>query len=161
MVLMRYQMPVRYTLLPFLAALLFVSISGCGSSSANLQTSQDDVIRVIDGDTVVISNNQRVRLIGIDTPERGKCGFDEAKQALEKLLASGSATFYSGTTSDNDKYDRLLRYIEIGGIDVGLSLISDGFAIARYDSRDGYGPHDRENEYIEADENSARAINCN
>ena len=160
MVLMRCQMPVRYTLRPFLAALLFVSISGCGSNSANLQTSQDDVIRVIDGDTVVISNNQRVRLIGIDTPERGKCGFDEAKQALETLLASGSATFYSGTTADKDKYDRLLRYIEVEGTDVGLSLISDGFAIARYDSRDGYGPHDRESEYIDADEISAPAVKC-
>ena len=119
------------------------------------------MIRVIDGDTVVIVGDERVRLIGIDTPENGQCGFEEAKQALEKLLASGSATFYSGTTSDKDKYDRLLRYIEVEGIDVGLNLISNGFAIARYDSRDGYGPHDRESEYIAADENSAPAVNCN
>ena len=145
----------------FIIALLFLSLNACSSGSAEQQASQVDVIRVIDGDTIVISGDERVRLIGIDTPENGQCGFDEAKQALEKLLASGSATFYSGTTSDKDKYDRLLRYIEVEGIDVGLNLISNGFAIARYDSRDGYGLHDRENEYVDADENSAPAIKCN
>ena len=144
----------------FIVALLFLSLNACSSGSAEQQASQVDVIRVIDGDTVVISGDERVRLIGIDTPENGQCGFDEAKQALEKLLASGSATFYSGTTSDKDKYDRLLRYIEVEGIDVGLNLISNGFAIARYDSRDGYGPHDRENEYVDADKSSTPAIKC-
>ena len=141
-------------------ASLFLTVGACSSNSDEQQASQADVIRVIDGDTVVISGDERVRLIGIDTPENGQCGFDEAKQALEKLLASGSATFYSGTTSDKDKYDRLLRYIEVEGIDVGLNLISNGFAIARYDSRDGYGLHDRENEYVDADENSVPAIKC-
>ena len=144
----------------FIIALLFLSLNACSSGSAEQQASQVDVIRVIDGDTIVISGDERVRLIGIDTPENGQCGFDEAKQALEKLLASGSATFYSGTTSDKDQYDRLLRYIEVEGIDVGLNLISNGFAIARYDSRDGYGLHGRESEYIGADENSAPAIKC-
>ena len=144
----------------FITALLFLTVSACSSNSDEQQASQADVIRVIDGDTVVISGDERVRLIGIDTPENGQCGFDEAKQALEKLLASGSATFYSGTTSDKDKYDRLLRYIEVEGIDVGLNLISNGFAIARYDSRDGYGPHDRESEYIETDESSTSIVTC-
>ena len=141
-------------------ASLFLSLNSCSLGSAEQQASQVDVIRVIDGDTVVIAGDERVRLIGIDTPENGQCGFDEAKQALEKLLASGSATFFSGTSSDKDKYDRLLRYIEVEGIDVGLNLISNGFAIARYDSRDGYGPHDRESEYVSADENTAPAIKC-
>ena len=144
----------------FILTLSFLLISNCSSSSSDLQSSQVDVIRVIDGDTVVIAGDERVRLIGIDTPENGQCGFDEAKQALEKLLASGSATFYSGTTSEKDKYDRLLRYLEVEGIDVGLNLISNGFAIARYDSRDGYGPHDRESEYVSADENTEPTIKC-
>ena len=145
----------------FITALLFLTVSACSSNSDEQQASQADVIRVIDGDTIVIAGDERVRPIGIDTPEKGQCGFEEAKQALEKLLASGPATFYSGTTSDKDKYDRLLRYIEVEGIDVGLNLISNGFAIARYDSRDGYGSHDRESEYIKADENSTAAVNCN
>ena len=144
----------------FIIALLLLTGGACSSNSDEQQASQAEVIRVIDGDTVVLAGDERVRLIGIDTPENGQCGFNEAKQALEKLLASGSAIFYSGTTSDKDKYDRLLRYIEVEGIDVGLNLISNGFAIARYDSRDGYGPHDRESEYITADKNSTAAVTC-
>ncbi len=153
-------MPGHYKPQIFVVAFLFLAISACSSGGAEQQVSQVDVVRVIDGDTVVIAGDERVRLIGVDTPEKGQCGFDEAKQALMKLLASGTATFYSGTTSDKDKYDRLLRYIEVEGIDVGLNLISNGFAIARYDSRDGYGPHDRESEYIDADEISAPAVKC-
>ena len=144
----------------FIIALLLLTGGACSSNSDEQQASQAEVIRVIDGDTIVIAGDERVRPIGIDTPEKGQCGFEEAKQALEKLLASGPATFYSGTTSDKDMYGRLLRYIEVEGIDVGLNLISNGFAIARYDSRDGYGPHDRENEYIAADENSTAAVKC-
>ena len=152
--------PARHRIRLGLTLLSFITVSACSSGSAEQQVSQVDVVQVIDGDTVVIAGDERVRLIGIDTPEKGQCGFDEAKQALEKLLASGTATFYSGTTSDKDKYDRLLRYIEVEGIDVGLNLISNGLATARYDSRDGYGPHDRENEYIDADENSTPASIC-
>ncbi len=154
-------MPRHYKSQIFIAILLSLAVSACSSSSSEQQASQFEVIRVIDGDTVVIAGDERVRLIGIDTPENGQCGFDEAKQALENLLASGPATFYSGTTSDRDKYDRMLRYIEVEELDVGLNLISNGFAIARYDSRDGYGPHDRESKYIAADDNSTPAIKCN
>ena len=59
-----------------------------------------------------------------------------------------------GTSKNLDKFDRYLRYVEISGIDVGLQLIKAGLAIARYDSRDGYGKHDREAQYVLADKNS-------
>ena len=36
-------------------------------------------------------------------------------------------------------------------VDAGLSLIEDGWAIARYDSRDGYGAHPRQEQYVAAD----------
>ena len=52
---------------------------------------------------------------------------------------------------DVDKYGRLLRYVDVGGTDAGLSLIKAGLAIARYDSRDGYGAHREEDAYIAAD----------
>lgn len=41
-----------------------------------------------------------------------------------------------------------LRYIDVGDIDAGLNQIRSGFAIARDDSRDGYGYHPREGLYI-------------
>lgn len=94
---------------------------------------------------------ERIRVIGIDTPERGECGFDEATDALSDLVLGENVTLVAGARDDRDAYDRLLRYVDVGTTDAGLTLIEDGWAIARYDSRDGYGAHPREDAYIAAD----------
>lgn len=96
-----------------------------------------------------------VRIVGINTPERGECGFDVANAKLEELM--GSKPFFlisGGTENESDGYGRLLRYVELNGTDVGLTLIEQGLAVAAYDSFDieaKVGPHDRENEYRSAD----------
>jgi endonuclease YncB( thermonuclease family) len=109
------------------------------------------VTNVIDGDTVDVSTGHRIRLIGIDTPERGECGYDQATAHLASLVSGKQVTLISGARDDADRYGRLLRYIEVDNIDVGLEQIKAGYAIARYDSRDGYGAHPREQTYIAAD----------
>lgn len=108
------------------------------------------VTRVIDGDTIELSNNESVRVVGIDTPERGECGFDEAAVNMERLVL-GKRVRLTVTDEDRDHYGRLLRYVDVGGIDAGLRQIDAALAMARYDSRDGYGYHARENRYIAAD----------
>jgi endonuclease YncB( thermonuclease family) len=111
------------------------------------------VTRWIDGDTLDTTLG-RVRVLGMDTPERGRCGFDEATQLAMQLAPVGSAAelVAAGPTKDDkDKYGRLLRYVYVGSTDVGYELIASGLAIARYDSRDGYGWHPREAAYIAAD----------
>lgn len=112
----------------------------------------ESVARVIDGDTLVLASGPTVRLIGIDTPERGDCGYASATQALRDLTVGGPVTLTAGATDDADRYGRLLRYVDtVDGRDAGLELIRLGEAIARYDSRDGYGAHPREAAYIDAD----------
>ena len=97
-----------------------------------------------------------VRLVGINTPESGECGFDVAKATFEELVGSDSFNLLSGDTKKKiDPFGRLLRYVELNGVDVGLTLIEQGLAIASYDSFDTkakVGPHARENEYRSADE---------
>ena len=57
-----------------------------------------------------------------------------------------------GARDDVDHYGRLLRYVDgAGGVDLGLEMIKQGWAVARYDSRDGYGWHPREASYVAAD----------
>jgi endonuclease YncB( thermonuclease family) len=109
------------------------------------------VTHVVDGDTVDVSGLGRVRVIGIDTPERGACGFETATWRMAQLVEGKVVTATPGATSDQDRYDRYLRYIDVAGRDAGLTLIEDGLAIARYDSRDGYGRPPREDAYIAAD----------
>lgn len=106
---------------------------------------------VVDGDTVQVKGVGRIRLLGIDTPEHGACGFTQATTALSVLVEGRTVTLTAGGGKDVDQYGRLLRYVDVGSRDAGLSLIEEGWAIARYDSRDGYGPHPREAAYISAD----------
>lgn len=111
------------------------------------------VVRVVDGDTVELGNGETVRLVGIDAPESGECGYDRATEKLVRLVERRRVTL-GESDEDRDKYDRLLRYVDRGPVDAGLALIESGLAIARYDSRDGYGEHPRESEYIKADRRS-------
>jgi hypothetical protein len=111
------------------------------------------VTDVVDGDTLDISTGERVRIIGIDTPERGDCGFDAATDHLRSLVAGKTVSLVPGARDDIDRYGRLLRYVDTSdGIDVGLAQIQADMAISRYDSRDGYGRHDREATYVAADD---------
>jgi endonuclease YncB( thermonuclease family) len=113
------------------------------------------VFHVVDGDTVDVragdGTEERVRIIGIDTPERGECGFGEASSAMARLVDGEQVELVAGARDDRDRYGRVLRYVDVGGVDAGLTLIQQGLAIARYDSRDGYGRHDREDTYVAAD----------
>jgi micrococcal nuclease len=109
------------------------------------------VFHVVDGDTVDVTGMGRIRVIGIDTPERGECGYESATLAMAALVQGRVVTLVAGAQDDADRYGRLLRYVDVGSTDSGLALIEQGWAIARYDSRDGYGHHAREEQYAAAD----------
>lgn len=129
-----------------LAALL---LTGCGAEATTAPAIT--VTKFVDGDTIKVSTGETVRFIGIDTPERGRCGYKEATAALKKLVGGKPVVLAGGARDDHDKYNRILRYVSVDGKDVGLQMIQGGWAIARYDSRDGYGRHPLQTEYIRAD----------
>jgi endonuclease YncB( thermonuclease family) len=112
------------------------------------------VTHVVDGDTLDLADGRRVRLVGMDTPEVGECGYAEAAAALTTLTLGKRVTLVP-PDEDRDQYGRLLRYVDVAGVDAGLRLVRRGLAIARYDSRDGYGFHPREPQYLRADRRSA------
>ena len=113
------------------------------------------VVEVIDGDTIDVTDGrrtERVRIAGIDAPERGECGFDAATSVMLALVEGRTVDLVHGSRDDRDHYGRLVRYVDVAGADTGLALIAAGLAVARYDSRDGYGEHDREAHYVATDE---------
>lgn len=115
------------------------------------------VTRVVDGDTVELGNGETVRLVGIDAPEVGECGYERAADNLARL-ALGKPVRLGRSDEDRDRYDRLLRYVDVGAQDAGLWLIKNGLAIARYDSRDGYGFHPRETLYVAEDKHAQQFV---
>ena len=91
------------------------------------------VTRVIDGDTIEIEGGQKVRYIGMNTPETVdprkpvKCFGQEAK-VKNKELVEGKNVRLEKDVSETDKYGRLLRYVYVGDIFVNLELVKQGFA---------------------------------
>ena len=68
------------------------------------------VQRVIDGDTVVLTTGERVRFIGIDAPEIGEPGADEATEFVRSKVY-GRTIWLEASTPDTDRFGRLRRYI--------------------------------------------------
>ena len=63
------------------------------------------VVRVVDGDTVILENNETVRLSGINTPETGECYYQEAKDRLNELVVN-KTVFLESDRTDRGKYGR-------------------------------------------------------
>ena len=100
---------------------------------------QATLARVVDGDTIVArigGRDERVRLIGIDTPESVKpaspveCFGKEASRHLASLLPAGTALRLVGDAEPRDRYGRLLAYVyrQPDGLFVNAAMARDGFA---------------------------------
>jgi len=89
------------------------------------------VTRIIDGDTFETETGEKVRLIGINSPEISDIFGQEAKQYLSDLIENKTVELQSDKISnDRDRYQRLLRYVILDGIDINKKMVSDGFAFA-------------------------------
>lgn len=98
-------------------------------------TSQQDILvtRVVDGDTIQIEGGQKVRYIGINTPEtvdprRNVQCFGKEASAKNKELVEGKKVRLEKDVSETDKYHRLLRYVYVGDIFVNDYLVRQGYA---------------------------------
>lgn len=91
--------------------------------------------RVVDGDTLDVGKH-RIRLTGIDAPERAQyctdaaqqsvpCG-ETARQTLADLVGKGPVTC---TALDQDRYGRLVATCEYGGADLGAVMVGAGQAV--------------------------------
>ena len=85
------------------------------------------VARVVDGDTIITEDGERIRLVGIDTPEKGEPGYDHAKQRLKELVL-GKEVSLESDRDDQDKYGRSLRYIHYNNKNINLQLVKEGYA---------------------------------
>ncbi|OGY29213.1 MAG: hypothetical protein A3F33_01165 [Candidatus Woykebacteria bacterium RIFCSPHIGHO2_12_FULL_43_10] len=111
------------------------------------------VKRVIDGDTIEIEGGQKVRYIGIDTPEsttKTECFGKEATNK-NKLLVEGREVTLEKDVSETDKFGRLLRYVYVGNLMVNQELVLSGYANAS-----SYPPDIKYQELFRTSEKEAR-----
>lgn len=132
---------------PFVVALAMASVAplaACGApgtaATAPVPAGQATVVRVVDGDTIVVKTSgrdERVRLVGIDTPESVKpntpvqCFALEASARTKALLPPGTAVRLERDAELRDRYKRLLAYVyrQPDGMFVNLVLAREGFAL--------------------------------
>lgn len=95
-------------------------------SPSNEQTAAF-VERVVDGDTVLLSDGEYVRLLGIDTPERSQLLYEEAKARLQQLAETKNVTLEKDVTN-KDKYQRLLRSLFVNNSLANVQIVRDGLA---------------------------------
>lgn len=82
---------------------------------------------VIDGDTAKISTGESIRLIGINTPERGQPYYEEATNRL-KTLVEGKSVRLEKDIVDQDQWGRLLRFIFYNDENINVKMIREGYA---------------------------------
>ena len=133
-------MPSRLTfsLLCVVAALLLgvsgIDLPGVGGGSSR-QARDGRVTRVVDGDTLVVGD-EKVRLIGVDTPETKKPGtpvqcFGKKATALTTTLLAGREVRLESDVEEHDRYGRRLAYVTRAsdGLDVNAELVRRGYAV--------------------------------
>ena len=113
------------------------------------------VRRVIDGDTIdVFLDNevQRVRYIGMNTPERDEACYNEATEA-NRALVEGETVLLVKDVSETDRFDRLLRYVYADDVFVNAMLVEQGYAeAALYRPDDQHYEEFRELEIVAAEQ---------
>ncbi|MDD4879863.1 MAG: thermonuclease family protein, partial [Candidatus Omnitrophica bacterium] len=104
------------------ASLIFTCGSAKAEAAKSGRTEELRVARVIDGDTVVLEDGRHVRYIGMDTPERGKPYYGEAKKENERLV-KGKTVKLEYDVGKADKYGRTLAYVYVDNIFVNAELV--------------------------------------
>lgn len=110
-----------------LAGLCITALAGAAQGDGLLP---GKVLRVIDGDTldVLLSSGRiRVRLHGIDAPERDQPGGDESRRWLQQRVQDREVQL---EPVSQDRYERMVAVVHLGDIDVNRELVRSGNAWA-------------------------------
>jgi micrococcal nuclease len=109
------------------------------ASNAPTRTAESGrVVRIVDGDTIIVElggRQERVRYIGVDTPEtvapdRPPECFGKEASAANARLVEGERVRLERDVSDRDQFGRLLRYVYVEDRLINAELIRDGYATA-------------------------------
>ncbi len=137
-------------------------VSSTTSPGSERLTSNATVERIVDGDTLIADvdgRRERVRLLGIDTPESvaenrpDQCYGEESSDYLKAILPAGSAITLILDEEARDQYDRLLAYVirSSDELFVNLDLLERGYAgVLIYDPNDYYESLFRDAERVAA-----------
>lgn len=118
-------------ILMIISGIFYYNITG----NVVAETSEEFVVRVIDGDTFELASGQKVRLKGINTPERSLLFSEEAEEFVRKLVENKSVEIEN---HGFDKYGRMLAYAFIGGKNLNREILEIGLGTLYYYGEDSH-----------------------
>ena len=125
-----------------------INIAGCKNVEVNEPVAAvvGKVVKVVDGDTLHVYNNKKtykIRLSGIDAPERGQAYGKRAKEHLEFLVAGKQVI---AIVESKDRYGRYVASVKVQSKDVCAEMLAAGYAwhYKQYDNNKYYDELQRE-----------------
>ena len=125
-----------------------INIAGCKNAEVNEPVAAvvGKVVKVVDGDTLHVYSNKKtykIRLSGIDAPERGQAYGKRAKEHLEFLVAGKQVI---AIVESKDRYGRYVASVKVQSKDVCAEMLTAGYAwhYKQYDNNKYYDELQRE-----------------
>jgi endonuclease YncB( thermonuclease family) len=130
-----YQRAAAWRIRWFVAGVIALALLIAYAAKAEARDYPCEVIRAIDGDTVVVNidlglhvaaNLIHVRLANANAPERGNEAGEAARKWMVAFAAGKKGVLHTTDGKEFDKYGRVLARLEIAGVDAGEALIESG-----------------------------------
>lgn len=116
------------TAIAFLAVFFLKPRPAFAECTGRAQCFQDEVTRVIDGDTIA-AGATRIRLVLVDTPEKGEAGFDEATNFTKTLCLNKKAIIDQDDLQYYDDYGRMIAVVYCNSTNVNAALLESKHAV--------------------------------
>lgn len=98
--------------------------------------------KVVDGDTIYLDNGDKVRFVGVNTPERGVEGYIASKNFVQKLCLNKEVGIDIDDSKHTDRYGRILGVVIVDGKNVNEMLLKEGLAEIMYMPPSEFYPYD-------------------
>ncbi|MEW6011435.1 MAG: thermonuclease family protein [Euryarchaeota archaeon] len=96
---------------------------------------------VVDGDTLDVKGVGRIRLVGVNTPERGETGYQEAKDFVKSKCLGKLIYLDIDDKKNNDRYGRVLAVVYVGNTNINAELLKKGYAEVMYIPPSEFNPY--------------------
>ncbi|RAP46147.1 MAG: hypothetical protein BZ136_07860 [Methanosphaera sp. rholeuAM74] len=96
---------------------------------------------VVDGDTIYLDSGEKVRLVGVNTPEKGVTGYRASKGFVEKLCLNKEVGINVDDRKYRDKYGRTLAVVLVDGRNLNEMLLKEHLAEVMYIPPSEFSPY--------------------
>lgn len=96
---------------------------------------------VVDGDTINVEGVGRIRFVGVNTPERGQAGYQEAKDFVKSYCLGKTVYLDVDDAKNHDKYGRTLAVVYAGKTNLNALLLQKGYAEVMYIPPSEFNPY--------------------